>query len=84
MTDTDHELSPTGWVRDQTQRILSTGVGAVNPDSLRSLVQRAVAGNWVQTCKMWDTTEGPTCGSGGPTRRRSRNAAGSTVIRSRN
>jgi deazaflavin-dependent oxidoreductase (nitroreductase family) len=25
MTDTDHELSPTGWVRDQTQRILSTG-----------------------------------------------------------
>jgi deazaflavin-dependent oxidoreductase (nitroreductase family) len=25
MADTDHELSPTGWVRDQTERILSTG-----------------------------------------------------------
>ncbi|MGQ0575242.1 MAG: nitroreductase family deazaflavin-dependent oxidoreductase [Pseudonocardia sp.] len=23
--DTEHELSPTGWVRDQTERILATG-----------------------------------------------------------
>jgi hypothetical protein len=42
-------------------RILTTSMGAVNPDDLLSLVHRAVAGNWAGTCQMWKTGETPIC-----------------------
>lgn len=51
---------------DADKRVLATGFGAVNPDSLRSLVHRAVEGNWVETCKMWTTAVGKTCGKTRP------------------
>jgi len=47
---------------DADQRMLSTTLGAVNPDSLQSLVRRAVEGNWIASCKMWVTAEGQACG----------------------
>jgi hypothetical protein len=45
---------------DNDARILSTSQGAVNPDDLRSLIQRATDGRWVETCAMWKTSVGPT------------------------
>src|SRR5262245_25268055 len=44
------------------KRVLATAQGAVNPDSLQSLVRRAVEGNWIASCKMWVTADGQACG----------------------
>ena len=53
----------TGLATDNDTRILATTMGAVNPDDLLSLVHRAVEGNWVTTCQMWNTDAGmPSCG----------------------
>src|SRR5262245_26364640 len=41
------------------QRLLDTEIGAVNPDDFMSLIQRAVAGDWVAKGKMWRTNVGP-------------------------
>jgi hypothetical protein len=46
-------------------RMLETEIGAVNPDTFTSFVRRAVAGRWVENCRMWDTLEGKTCPTGG-------------------
>jgi len=43
-------------------RILSTSMGAVNDTDLKSLVRRAVELNYVETCQLWKTDEGKTCG----------------------
>jgi hypothetical protein len=51
-----------GLTTSNDQRILETSQGAVNPDDLLSLVQRAVSEAWVETCKMWSTDVGKTCG----------------------
>ena len=56
-----------GLATDNDLRLLATTVGAVNPDALLSLVRRATQQNWVATCKMWNTDEGPTCGEVSPT-----------------
>jgi hypothetical protein len=50
-----------GLAVESDLRIFATEIGAVNPDSLSSLVRRAVQGQWVETCQMWDTAEGKTC-----------------------
>ena len=52
----------TGLTGDNDERMLETEIGAVNPETFTSFVQRAVAGQWVETCLMWDTAEGKTCG----------------------
>lgn len=46
-------------------RMLETPIGAVNPDTFTSFVRRAVADRWVENCRVWDTLEGKTCGTGG-------------------
>ena len=49
---------------ENDRRMLATDVGAVNPDTFLSFVRRAVDERWVETCQMWDTTEGKTCPGG--------------------
>ena len=51
-----------GLTGDNDERMLETEIGAVNPETFTSFVQRAVAGQWVETCLLWDTVEGKTCG----------------------
>ena len=46
-------------------RLFATEIGAVNPDDFQSLVRRAVQNSWVETCQMWNTQTGKTCGGGG-------------------
>ena len=50
-----------GLATDNDTRMLETEIGAVNPDTFLSFVQRAVDGQWVETCLMWDTVEGKNC-----------------------
>jgi hypothetical protein len=53
-----------GLATSNDGRILTTSMGAVNPDDLLSLVRRAVQGAWTSNCKMWITDEEtPKCGS---------------------
>ena len=72
-------------VADNDLRMLETKVGAVNPDTLLSFVRRAVDPHWVETCQMWDTAEGKTCGAGrrtidrAPTRTRVNPGAGPVI-----
>lgn len=56
----DEELSTTNDVR-----MLETEIGAVNPDTFQSFVERAITGRWVETCQIWNTSEGKTCAGGG-------------------
>jgi hypothetical protein len=42
-------------------RILSTTIGAVNPDDFLTLVRNAVQNHWLATCQMWKTGETPVC-----------------------
>jgi len=53
----------TSLATDNDVRMLETEIGAVNPDAFMSLVRRAVDQQWVETCLMWDTVEGKTCGN---------------------
>ena len=49
-------------------RMLETETGAVNPGTFDSFMERAVTGRWVESCMLWNTSEGKTCrtsGSGG-------------------
>lgn len=64
-----------GITNANDDRILSTTMGAVNDQDLKSLVRRAVSARWVETCLMWNTDEGKTCA---PNRQKK-----STVIRKR-
>ena len=56
----DEGLSTTNDVR-----MLETEIGAVNPDTFQSFVERAITGRWVENCQIWNTSEGKTCGGGG-------------------
>jgi hypothetical protein len=56
----------TGLATANDSRILTTSIGAVNPNDLLTLVRRAVQNDWVTTCQMWKTDEGPSCGPGQP------------------
>jgi hypothetical protein len=47
---------------DNDARLLQTEVGAVNPETFMSFLRRAVDQRWVETCRLWDTTEGRGCG----------------------
>jgi hypothetical protein len=49
-------------------RMLETEIGAVNPDTFQSFVERAIVGEWVENCRLWNTSEGKTCPApgGGP------------------
>ena len=49
-------------------RMMETEIGAVNPDTFSSFVDSAVTERWVESCLLWNTSEGKTCrvsGSGG-------------------
>jgi hypothetical protein len=67
-------------------RLLETEVGAVNPEDFMSLVRRAVGERWVETCRMWDATEGRGCGqsrpAAGETGRRPATAGGARLSKS--
>jgi hypothetical protein len=56
----DEELSTSNDVR-----MLETEIGAVNPDTFQSFVERAITGRWVENCKIWNTSEGRGCTGGG-------------------
>jgi hypothetical protein len=45
-------------------RMLETEIGAVNPDSFQSFVERAITERWVETCRLWNTSEGKACVGG--------------------
>jgi len=62
-------LAP-GLATGNDDRMLATEIGAVNPDTFLPFVRRAVQNAWVENCKMWNTDQGPTCGTQGrrPTR----------------
>ena len=56
-------VSVEGSLKSATDvRLLETEVGAVNPDAFMSFVRRAVGERWVETCRMWDASEGRGCG----------------------
>ena len=50
-----------GLATANDHRILDTETGAVNDTDFLSLVRRAVADQWVETCQMWETDLGKTC-----------------------
>lgn len=61
----------TGLATSNDVRMLETEIGAVNPETFQSFVERAVTGNWVEKCRLWDSIEGKTCPGGtrsGPAR----------------
>lgn len=47
-----------GLAAGNDARILSTKLGAVNPDDFLSMLRRATQGAWVQNGLMWKTSEG--------------------------
>lgn len=54
-----------GLATPNDNRMLATATGAVNQDDFVSLVTRAVEGQWVEKCLIWNTDEGKTCRGGG-------------------
>jgi hypothetical protein len=53
-----------GLVTSNDVRMLETSIGAVNPDTFQSFVERAVTEQWVEECLLWNTSEGKTCAGG--------------------
>jgi len=42
-------------------RMMETEIGAVNPSTFESFVERAITERWVENCRLWNTSEGKTC-----------------------
>lgn len=42
-------------------RMMETEIGAVNPATFESFMERAITERWVQDCRLWNTSEGKTC-----------------------
>ena len=60
-----HDVSlEAGLATDNDVRMLETEIGAVNPDTFTSFVERAVTEGWVENCRLWNTSEGKTCAGG--------------------
>ncbi|MGH9870417.1 MAG: hypothetical protein ACREAA_19965 [Candidatus Polarisedimenticolia bacterium] len=53
-----------GLATSNDARMLETEIGAVNPDTFTAFVERAVTQGWVETCRLWNTSEGKTCPGG--------------------
>lgn len=45
-------------------RMMQTEIGAVNPTTFESFMERAITERWVETCRLWNTSEGKTCAMG--------------------
>lgn len=50
-----------GLATTNDTRMLETSIGAVNPDTFQSFLERAIEGRWVEQCRLWNTSEGKTC-----------------------
>jgi hypothetical protein len=58
-----------GLATSNDVRMMETEIGAVNPDTFQTFVERAVTERWVENCRLWVTSEGKTCaGDGRPGR----------------
>jgi hypothetical protein len=55
-----------GLTDENQNRVLATEIGAVSAEPFLSLVRRAVQDRWVETCQMWKTDLGKTCGGKTP------------------
>ena len=53
-----------GLATDNDRRMLDTSIGAVSSPTFTSFVERAVTENWVESCAMYRTDVGSTCGGG--------------------
>ena len=53
-----------GLATSNDVRMMETEIGAVNPGTFETFVERAVTERWVEGCQLWVTSEGKTCPGG--------------------